>query len=60
MNMFVLIGLKMDAMLRQEVEYFCSLSVLLVSGLPQMEILCPGKESNPSGMIRESMPTEKL
>ena len=29
-------------------------SILLVSGLPQLEILCPGEESNPSRMIRES------
>ena len=30
-------------------------SILLVSGLPQLEILCPGEESNPSGMIRDSL-----
>ena len=30
-------------------------SILLVSGLPQLEILCPGEELNPSGMIRESL-----
>ena len=32
--------------------------LLLVSGLQQLEILCPGEESNPSGMTRESLTQE--
>ena len=32
-----------------------SQSILLVSGLPQLKILCPGEESDPRGMIRESL-----
>ena len=30
-------------------------AILLVSGLPQLEILCPGEKSKPSGMIREAL-----
>ena len=29
--------------------------ILLASGLPQLEMICPSEESNPSGMMRESL-----